>query len=190
MYCSKCGESNEGAAKFCIKCGAQILVLGQPGAKPAPSSPVPGAWQGPATPLRAGAEQAGRKTSPGSWVSMGAAIVILPLFYARWASAAYGWPVRSGLSLVKGGEHWLALAPICAVAALGILYLFRKQLVVSAWARIAAAIVGPIPLIVLYIDYQQYIVIYWGFVGTVAAFAALIVGSVLDLLSGSRTEPK
>ncbi len=189
MYCSKCGESNDNASKFCIKCGAQLLALGQPGAKPAASSPVPGAWQGPATPPRAGAEQAGRKTSPGSWVSMVAAIVIVPLFFAPWASA-WGWSDMSGLDLVNDSDWlWLAVAPICAVAALGILYLFRKQLVVSAWARIAAAIGGLIPLIVLYIDNQQYLNFEWGFVGTAAGFVALIVGSVLDLVSGSRTEP-
>ncbi len=190
MYCSKCGESNEGAAKFCIKCGAQLLALGQPGAKPAASSPVPGAWQGPATPLRAGAEQMGPKISPGSWVSMGAAIVILPLFFAPWASL-WGLVEMSGPDLATElGADWLAVAPICAVAALGILLVFRKQLVVSAWARIAAAIGGLIPLIALYNHYQQALNMEWGFVGTAVGFAALIVGSVLDLLSGSRTEPK
>ena len=189
MYCSRCGEPNDDTAKFCIKCGAQLLLLGQPGAKPAASSPVPGAWQGPATPPWVGAEQSRRQTSPGSWVSMGAAIFILLLVFAPWAS--WGWIEMSGLELITDGDlAWLAVVPFCAVAALGILFVFRKQLVVSAWARIAAAIGGLIPMIVLYIDYQHALNIEWGSIGTVVGLAAVIGGSVLDLLSGSRTEPR
>ena len=190
MYCSKCGEPNDDSAKFCIKCGAQLLTLSRPGARPAAPAPSSGTWQGPAMPPQVGAAQTGRKISPGSWVSVVGAIAVLILFFVPWAWSWGG--EASGLDYVAepdGELLWVVVTPVCAVAALGILYLFRKQLVVSAWARIAAAIGGLIPLIVMYIEYQDRMTIKWGYIGTVVGLALLIVGSVLDLLPASRQEP-
>lgn len=181
MYCSKCGESNENTAKFCIKCGAQLLVVSRPEANLPVPAPLSGAQRGQVLP--------GQKTSTGSWLSLGSAIVILLLFFAPWASC--GGEDISGLNLVAdtdGELAWVAAVPFCAAAALGILYVFRRQLVVSAWARIAAAIGGLIPMIKLYADYQDAVTIKWGSVGTVVALVALILGSVQDLIAGSRQE--
>ena len=115
--------------------------------------------------------------------------MILLLFFAPWASC--GGEDLSGLNLVAdtdGELAWVAVVPFCAVATLGILYVFRRQLVVSAWARIATAIGGLIPLIKLYIDYQDSVTIKWGSIGTVVGLAAVIVGAVQDLVLGSRQE--
>jgi hypothetical protein len=111
----------------------------------------------------------------------------LLLFFAPWASC--GGEGVSGANLVATSDFdlkWVAAVPFCAVAVLGILYVLRRQLVVSAWARIVAGVGGLIPLIKLYADARDYVSIQWGSIGTVLGLAGVIGGAIHDLVAGGR----
>lgn len=193
MFCSKCGAQNEDSATFCIKCGARLIALRSPQAEPPPAPrPVAPVEPGPAAaPSGRARPTAPRKTPAGAWVSVGGAILVLLLFFAPWGSC--GGESFSGLRIAtesEGEYTWVVAVPFCALAALGILYAFRREIRLSAWLRIAVGLGGLIPLVKLYDDMREVAQIEWGSIGTVLGLGAVILGGVQDLLQGSARDTR